>query len=1148
MANRIAKIEFPAVKSILLFSALLFLQVGCNPLGKSSMDDSGSSGGGSSSGSSSSTPTAATASLSISDGATYDYGTVSNGSTSAKSFTLSNSGSVAATLGTISTGGLGLAAPYTLTGGTCVTGATVAANTGSCTLIVTFAPTVAGASNATISVSYNNGSATVSATRAITGTGANTAPGAFAISSASSAGTTSVALNWAAASGATSYTVKYGTVSGAYPTTFSAAATSPTVVTGLTSGTLYYFMVVAVNGVGSTDATAEVSATPAPLSNDGLIGYWTFDTASISGTTASGVTGYTLDGATSTSGTLGGSTTPPTSVAGHSGESLSFDGTKYVLFNNVMNPTAGITMAAWVKTTATRGQAIISKDGNTTDACSSNAAQAYFLHLNADGTVSCWLNRYDGSDSVINGRTAINDGAWHLVVCSAQNSASSNNWHVYLDGSTTPDVSGTIARNGSNNIIATTTDVLTVGAGFRGTNGCGISPTTFNFDGSIDEVRIYNKGISASEARLLYTSAPDLTPKRTTMNVNAQLTFSTSGGIAPLTYSVTGGGSISAAGVFTAPSSAGTSTVTVTGADGSTSTATVSVISAATPSIFNKGRLFNLDATLATGSAAPTAGCATTTSWMDLVVNLSGTLTNFAACGATSGWNGDGTTTPYRLTLDGTNDYLTFPNSTAFNVTSDFTLDTWVYPTSLAARSTIFSTMTNGTAGSFTFEVGIGNGGTDRVSFTTPGVWNADTGNNAVTANAWNHVVYTRSSGSNQKVYVNGTEKALVTNNPVSVATNTSAKILGATASGGQHFPGSIASFNIYDSALSATAVARNCNALVSRFSSASCTTYSAPTKLVLSGPTSLIKDYCQAITVYAKDASDNLSEVTADKTISISESGGATLYNNSTCTTSATSVTMSADTSSTTFYAKGTVAAVTFHLSASDAGAELTSATVLDLLVEESPVPGIAGLLGWYKADSINQANGSAVSSWADLSGNNNHATQATVAAQPTYATSAVGGQPAVRFADADGTEDSLGFTTAFTTIRTALFVVQHSDGSQEYPFIIGDGGGSPFHGGGGGALFYYAFANTRAKNNGVDTPPLSFAKSTSPQLIAITLSADAASTSFISKGNVGGRFWDGWISEIVLYDNSAITENGVKSIERYLAAKYSISLPGGY
>ena len=87
-------------------------------------------------------------------------------------------------------------------------------------------------------------------------------PGAFSISSATNGNTQSV-VTWGAASGATSYTMKYGTSSGSYGTTVSTGATSPTTITGLSNGTTYYIMVTAVNASGSTNASAQVTATPA---------------------------------------------------------------------------------------------------------------------------------------------------------------------------------------------------------------------------------------------------------------------------------------------------------------------------------------------------------------------------------------------------------------------------------------------------------------------------------------------------------------------------------------------------------------------------------------------------------------------------------------------------------------------------------------------------------------------------------------------------------------------------------------------------------------------------------------------------------------------------------------------------------------------
>tara|TARA_R100000655_G_scaffold28617_1_gene58105 strand:+ start:17695 stop:19227 length:1533 start_codon:yes stop_codon:yes gene_type:complete len=66
----------------------------------------------------------------------------------------------------------------------------------------------------------------------------------------------------------------------------------------------------------------------------------------------------------------------------------------------------------------------------------------------------------------------------------------------------------------------------------------------------------------------------------------------------------------------------------------------------------------------------------------------------------------------------------------------------------------------------------------------------------------------------------------------------------------------------------------------------------------------------------------------------------------------------------------------------------------------------GTGILTAWYKADSIKQADGSAVTSWTDSSSNSNDASQATSARQPTFEKNELHGRPIIRF---DGTNDIL-------------------------------------------------------------------------------------------------------------------------------------------
>jgi glucosylceramidase len=71
-----------------------------------------------------------------------------------------------------------------------------------------------------------------------------------------------VALNWTASSGATSYNVKRATVNGGPYTTVTNVATTNCTNTGLINGTTYYYVVSALNAIGESANSSQVSATP----------------------------------------------------------------------------------------------------------------------------------------------------------------------------------------------------------------------------------------------------------------------------------------------------------------------------------------------------------------------------------------------------------------------------------------------------------------------------------------------------------------------------------------------------------------------------------------------------------------------------------------------------------------------------------------------------------------------------------------------------------------------------------------------------------------------------------------------------------------------------------------------------------------------
>src|SRR3990172_6088908 len=62
-----------------------------------------------------------------------------------------------------------------------------------------------------------------------------------------------------------------------------------------------------------------------------------------------------------------------------------------------------------------------------------------------------------------------------------------------------------------------------------------------------------------------------------------------------------------------------------------------------------------------------------------------------------------------------------------------------------------------------------------------------------------------------------------------------------------------------------------------------------------------------------------------------------------------------------------------------------------------------------WLKADAGVTLAGTAVSQWADQSGNSRNATQGTASSQPTLVSNALNGKPALSF---DGVNDFMTFT----------------------------------------------------------------------------------------------------------------------------------------
>ena len=90
---------------------------------------------------------------------------------------------------------------------------------------------------------------------------------------AATAGNTQVSVSWTASPGATSYYVKRATVNGGPYTTVGNVTTTSYANTGLTNGTIYYYVVTALNPGGESGISSQVSAAPVAVYDGWLATY-----------------------------------------------------------------------------------------------------------------------------------------------------------------------------------------------------------------------------------------------------------------------------------------------------------------------------------------------------------------------------------------------------------------------------------------------------------------------------------------------------------------------------------------------------------------------------------------------------------------------------------------------------------------------------------------------------------------------------------------------------------------------------------------------------------------------------------------------------------------------------------------------------------
>ena len=210
---------------------------------------------------------------------------------------------------------------------------------------------------------------------------------------------------------------------------------------------------------------------------NGLVGWWKLDDGS-SGTTPTAAVDSSGQGNTGTT-----QNSPVWTSSGEIGNALTFNGSnQYVSAadTNVAN-NAAFTVAAWFKTSSTASKLKVLTEGYPAQ------GQGNYISVNENVTGDVEFGVCAGSGcstwgGIATGNINLNDGNWHQVV-GVQYSKSSRS--LYVDGVLKATDSTTIGT-------VTTTEFL-----------IGTNLSTY-FNGAIDDVRVYNRALSAEEIWDLY--------------------------------------------------------------------------------------------------------------------------------------------------------------------------------------------------------------------------------------------------------------------------------------------------------------------------------------------------------------------------------------------------------------------------------------------------------------------------------------------------------------------------------------------------------------------------------------------------------------------------------------------------------------------
>ena len=225
-------------------------------------------------------------------------------------------------------------------------------------------------------------------------------------------------------------------------------------------------------GQSKTASSQTAKPTTGNTLKTGLAGWWTFDGADVTANTT-----------TDKAGTNNGTRSTTTIATGKVGQSMSFNGTNSYVeapYSANLNPDT-FTVAGWAKVTGGQGNYRSFVTSRKT-----SPGGGYIIYADASNFWQSWIYDSLGNSQTLTG-PQVQIGKWVYVVTTYDGSVSKLYVNNILYATSAPF---TLNKN--------TTRPLRIGAG--ATEGA----PTFFFHGLIDDFRVYNRALSATEITALY--------------------------------------------------------------------------------------------------------------------------------------------------------------------------------------------------------------------------------------------------------------------------------------------------------------------------------------------------------------------------------------------------------------------------------------------------------------------------------------------------------------------------------------------------------------------------------------------------------------------------------------------------------------------